>query len=242
MSVINFKVILERPEMIDVTAVLFAKSVSSRFPGKNLKPFARKNGKSLTLLEWKIEQLIEVFSLDKIMLSSDSEEILEIGRKYQLKLQYRPLEVAEADFTTNLKYAAQEVNYKYFMYTNGPCYPLLFPINYRIFLDYCAKNSQLLEEGIFGVEILKGFLLYENNFLNFVPQNMLYSQNVSKVERVIWGLALRATNMVLENGSLFSNPNNKFLIPNNDAIDIDYESDMLLAQSILFNTYPDTKL
>ena len=105
MSVINFKVILERPEMIDVTAVLFAKSVSSRFPGKNLKPFARKNGKSLTLLEWKIEQLIEVFSLDKIMLSSDSEEILEIGRKYQLKLQYRPLEVVEADFTTNLKYS-----------------------------------------------------------------------------------------------------------------------------------------
>jgi CMP-N-acetylneuraminic acid synthetase len=228
--------------MIDVTAVVFAKSISSRFPGKNLTPFAKKNGKTLTLLEWKIEQLIQVFDPDKIMLSSDSNEILDIGKKYKLKLQIRPLEIAEADFTTNLKYAAKDVVSNYFMYTNGPCYPLLFPDNYKTFLEYCSQNKKLLGDGIFGIEIIKGFLLYESAFLNFKPENMAYSQNVSNVERVVWGLALRETSMVLKYGALLSNPKNSFVIPNNNAIDIDYESDMLLAQAVLAEKHPESKL
>jgi CMP-N-acetylneuraminic acid synthetase len=228
--------------MLDVTAVLFAKSVSSRFPGKNLTPFARSNGKILNLLEWKIEQLLQVFEASRIMLSSDSNEILNIGEKFKLKLQIRPLEVAEADFTTNLKFAAKEVETEYFMYTNGPCYPLLFPENYFNFLNYCDMNKELLKDGIFGVEIIKGFLLYEKEFLNFKPQNMVYSQNVLNIERVIWGLAIRENSMVLEHGSLMSNPKNSFAIPNNNSIDIDYESDMLLAQALLNAKTPESRL
>jgi CMP-N-acetylneuraminic acid synthetase len=100
----------------------------------------------------------------------------------------------------------------------------------------------LLKDGIFGVEIIKGFLLYEKEFLNFKPQNMVYSQNVLNIERVIWGLAIRENSMVLEHGSLMSNPKNSFAIPNNNAIDIDYESDMLLAQAFLNAKTPESRL
>ena len=150
--------------------------------------------------------------------------------------------MAEADFTTNLKFAANEVETEYFMYTNGPCYPLLFPENYLNFLNYCGSKRELLSDGIFGVEIIKGFLLYGDEFLNFKPQNMAYSQNVLNVQRVVWGLAIRENSMVLENGSLMSNPKNTYVIPNNNAIDIDYESDMLLAQAVLNAKIPESRI
>ena len=228
--------------MLDVTAVLFAKSISSRFPGKNLAPFAKKRGRTLNLLEWKIEQLVEVFDSNKIMLSSDSEEILRIGKNYNLKLQHRPLEIAEADFTTNLKYAANEVDTNYFMYTNGPCYPLLFPNTYNEFLSYCLEKEELLEDGIFGMETIKGFLLFREKYLNFSPLNMAYSQNVSNVGRVVWGLTLRKNKRIIEDGALFLNPKNSFNVENLEAVDIDFKSDMEMAQSILFKQDSSTQL
>jgi CMP-N-acetylneuraminic acid synthetase len=228
--------------MLDVTAVLFAKSISSRFPNKNLSNFAKKNGKAISLLEWKISQLLEVFDSKKIMLSSDSEEILEMGDSFNLKLQLRPLEIAESDFTTNLKFAAKDVTSEYFLYTNGPCYPLLFPDRYKEFLEFCSKNEHLLGDGIFGMETIKGFLLFEQKYLNFHPMNMAYSQNLSNVGRVVWGLTLRENANVLNDGALFSNPANYFEVPSMEAIDIDFKADMMMAQSILAAIDPATAL
>jgi CMP-N-acetylneuraminic acid synthetase len=228
--------------MLDVTAVLFAKGVSSRFPGKNLKPFAKKDGKTVPLLEWKIIQLLEVFKPENILLSSDSEEIFSYGKKYGLKLHERSTELANADMTTNLQAAASAVSTKYFMYTNGPCYPLIFPELYKEYLNFCAANKQYLSDGIFAVETIKGFLVYDENFLNFTPNNMLYSQDLKNVERIVWGLATRETAMVLERGSLMENTNKTFVISNLEAIDIDYENDFILAQAVLGDKIPSSKI
>jgi len=228
--------------MIDVTAVLFAKGESSRFPGKNLKNFAIKDGKVVTLLEWKIIQLLEVFEPKNILLSSDSEEIFSYGKKYGLKLHERSTDLANADMATNLKAAASAISTDYFMYTNGPCYPLIFPELYRKYLNFCSENLEFLCDGVFAIETIKGFLIYDEEFLNFSPNNHLYSQDLKNVERIVWGLATRETAKVLERGSLMENSNKKFAISNLEAIDIDYEDDFILAQAVLGDKIPGSKL
>ena len=58
------------------TAVIPVKKTSSRLPGKNLKAFGDEN-----LLSRKIRQVKQSQIADRIVVSSNSEEMLEIAKK-----------------------------------------------------------------------------------------------------------------------------------------------------------------
>ena len=67
------------------TAVIPVKKNSTRFPGKNLKIFGKEN-----LLVRKIRQLKESQIADKIIVSSDSDEMLDIAKKNNVEAVSRP--------------------------------------------------------------------------------------------------------------------------------------------------------
>ena len=71
------------------TAVIPVKAHSSRLPGKNLKPFGKEN-----LLTRKIRQLKQSKIADRIILSSDSDEMLDIATKHGIEAIKRPIEFA----------------------------------------------------------------------------------------------------------------------------------------------------
>jgi len=71
------------------TAVIPVKKNSSRLPGKNLKPFGSEN-----LLTRKIRQVINSGVADKIIVSSDSDEMLEIAVREGVEAILRPEEFA----------------------------------------------------------------------------------------------------------------------------------------------------
>lgn len=71
------------------TAVIPVKAHSSRLPGKNLKPFGKEN-----LLTRKIRQLKQSQIADRIILSSDSDEMLDIATKHGIEAIKRPIEFA----------------------------------------------------------------------------------------------------------------------------------------------------
>lgn len=72
-----------------ITAVIPVKKNSSRLPGKNILPFA-----DCTLLEHKIKQLQQVRGVDEIVVSSDSDQMLEIGRSLGVRALKRPDDLA----------------------------------------------------------------------------------------------------------------------------------------------------
>ena len=67
------------------TAIIPVKKNSSRFPGKNLKKFGDEN-----LLERKIRQLKKSKIADKIIVSSDSDEMLHIAKNNNVEAILRP--------------------------------------------------------------------------------------------------------------------------------------------------------
>ena len=77
-----------------LTAVIPVRKGSQRVKNKNLKPFAGS-----TLLDIKIETLKKVIGLDEIVVSSDSDEMLDIARKHNVTAHKRE------DY-----YASSEVN------------------------------------------------------------------------------------------------------------------------------------
>jgi CMP-N-acetylneuraminic acid synthetase len=60
------------------TAIIPVRASSRRLPNKNIMPFGGKN-----LLTYKIEQLLKVDEVENIIVSSDSDEMLEMAKLYR---------------------------------------------------------------------------------------------------------------------------------------------------------------
>ncbi|EQA4621614.1 cytidylyltransferase domain-containing protein [Campylobacter coli] len=72
------------------TAVIPVKANSSRLPGKNIKPFGNEN-----LLTRKIRQVKASNIADRIIVSSDSDEMLQMARDMGVEAIKRPIEFAD---------------------------------------------------------------------------------------------------------------------------------------------------
>lgn len=74
-----------------ILGVITARGGSKGIPGKNIRPMLGK-----PLIAYTIEAAIESGALDKIILSTDSEEIAQVARQYGCEVPFmRPAELAE---------------------------------------------------------------------------------------------------------------------------------------------------
>ena len=81
---------------LNVLAVIPARSGSKGLPGKNIKELCGK-----PLIAWSIDAAKESKYIDKIVVSTDSDEIAEIGRKYGAEVPFmRPAELARDTSST----------------------------------------------------------------------------------------------------------------------------------------------
>lgn len=73
-----------------VTAFIFARGGSKGLPGKNIRPFGGK-----PLIAWSIEQALSVSRVDRVIVSTDSEEIAAVARHHGALTPFlRPAELA----------------------------------------------------------------------------------------------------------------------------------------------------
>ncbi|WP_423064035.1 cytidylyltransferase domain-containing protein [Candidiatus Paracoxiella cheracis] len=78
-----------------ILAVIPARGGSKRLPRKNILPF---NGKPL--LAWTIAAANRSKYLDKIIFSSEDDEIIEVARKYKVEIPYKRPDELAADHVT----------------------------------------------------------------------------------------------------------------------------------------------
>lgn len=72
------------------TAFIFARGGSKGLPGKNIRPLAGK-----PLIAWSIEHAQAVSRIDRVIVSTDSEEIARVARDYGAEVPFaRPAELA----------------------------------------------------------------------------------------------------------------------------------------------------
>lgn len=79
--------------MMKATAFIFARGGSKGLPGKNIKPLASK-----PLIGWSIEQALAVKRIERVIVSTDSEEIAAVARSFGAETPFiRPAELARDD-------------------------------------------------------------------------------------------------------------------------------------------------
>lgn len=76
--------------MTNITAFIFARGGSKGLPGKNIRPLAGK-----PLIGWAVEQALAVPQIERVIVSTDSQEIAETAKKFGAQVPFiRPANLA----------------------------------------------------------------------------------------------------------------------------------------------------
>ena len=78
---------------MNVVAIIFARGGSKGLPGKNIRPFGGK-----PLIAWSIEHALAIKRIDRVLVSTDSDEIAAVALEYGAEVPFmRPAELGADD-------------------------------------------------------------------------------------------------------------------------------------------------
>lgn len=233
--------------MIDgVLAVILARGGSKRLPNKNILEFHGK-----PLIGWTIEAALNSIFVDEIIVSSDSDIILDIASKYGVETIKRPLELS-SDNATSMDALIHAVK-SYKKYTKiillQPTSPLRTSSHIdgamEILLDMGAESVISVCEAEHS-PLWCNVLSPDGKMKDFIRTEYLgkRSQDLPKYYRLNGSIYILDTYQLLDTRQIACNEKTySYLMSTEDSIDIDTIVDFKLAElikSMKFDEAEDT--
>ncbi len=211
-----------------ITAVIPVRKGSRRLPDKNILPFGNSN-----LLINKIRQLKCISKIDNIIVSTDSEEMIEMAIKEGVNYQKRPDEYCDEKsktFNEVVEYVAKSIDTNILIW--APCVCPLVTINsFNKAIDsFLNLNSKY--DSVVSAMLFKEYLFDESKPINFSIENHVPSQKLPDWHLITNGFYIaKAEDMV--NWKFVYGKNPKLIeISKLEAIDIDDKSDFEFAEFV----------
>jgi CMP-N-acetylneuraminic acid synthetase len=228
---------------MNTVAFIFARSGSKGLPNKNVKLFADK-----PLIAHSIEQALTVKRIDRVIVSTDSEEIAQISLRYGAEIPYlRPVELAQdespellswrhgLEFLQNTTGSLPQV-----MISLPPTSPLRWPQDIENCLDEFQKNDADV--------VITVTNAHRNPYFNMVKANEngsfgLVNQTKSKITRrqdapqiydVTTLCYVARPKFVMTHDSIFEGKVKAVEVPNQRSIDIDSLLDFEIAEFLFY--------
>jgi len=217
-------------------AIIPARGGSKRVPRKNVLELCGK-----PLIAYSIEAGIESKFIDKVLVSSDDNEILEISEKFGANTIKRPKELSSDTATTfdTVKHTID--NFEKYDYV-----VLLQPTSPLRTEKHIDKAIELLEEknadaviSICDVDhspLWLNTLPEDKNMNNFLRDDVLNkrSQDLERYYRLNGAIYICKTEKLLVNKSFFLKENIfGYIMDRKSSIDIDEEIDFIIAKSLM---------
>ena len=217
-------------------AIIPARGGSKRLPRKNILDLCGK-----PLISWSIEAGLKSKYVDKVVVSSDDTEILNISNEFKVQVIKRPNELA-SDTSTSfdaVKHAIDNLeSYEYIL--------LLQPTSPLRNENHIDKAIEILEEknadAVISVCEMNHNSVWSNtlddslSMEGFISDNLLNnrSQDLKKHYRLNGAIYLCKTDKLLKEKSFFLKKNIfAYVMNSNDSIDIDRKEDFELASLYL---------
>tara|TARA_B110000240_G_scaffold191506_1_gene234196 strand:+ start:568 stop:1242 length:675 start_codon:yes stop_codon:yes gene_type:complete len=210
-----------------MTAVVAVRAGSQRVKNKNFRPFADTN-----LLELKLKILIKVKNLDEIIVNSDSDIMLEIANKYNVKTQKRDEFFASSNATNSdfHKHIAEVTNSD-FIFLAPVCSPFIGVKRHQE-----AINNFMMSEvdSLTSCELVKGHLWLDGKPINYSLDNVPNSQDLPEIKKLNYGISIiKRQTMIERKGLVGLKP--EFVVLNEiESTDID-EMETFNTAEILYN-------
>jgi CMP-N-acetylneuraminic acid synthetase len=217
------------------TAVIPVKASSSRLPGKNTLPFGDSN-----LLIHKIRQLKQVDEIAEILVSSDSQAMLEMAAKEGARAELRPKDLADESrpFADLIRHVAEMINTPHIIWAHATS-PTVNSFLYKETINKYKEAITNQYDSLTTVLPFQHFLLDENGPFNFNPDlGITNSQDVSLFDLYTVGCSIISRKLALEKGFLFGALPYRFVVTPYQAIDIDTAFDYEVARA-MWDIYGD---
>ncbi|MFA6569617.1 MAG: acylneuraminate cytidylyltransferase family protein [Bacteroidota bacterium] len=225
-----------------ILAIILARSESKRLPKKNIRNF---NGKPL--ISWTIKSALNSKYIDRLIVSTDSSEIAQISEKYKAEVPFRRPKYLATDHASSesailhsIRWLRNKEHKKYF-YTMllQPTSPLRSTFQIDDAIEKISSNSEAYSlisasrphSSLFVVKPFKK----SKTLHTFVSQNITNIKSNTKLLYYIpnGAMYIAKTNKFVYYKS-FCTPKTLFYLMNSyDSIDIDEETDFLLAEYFL---------
>lgn len=211
----------------EFSAVIPVKMVSSRLPGKNTLPFGDSN-----LLTHKIRQLKETEGIAEIVVSSDSDKMLEMAAKEGCLALKRPAYLADEsrplqDFVKYIRGLLSSENMMWTCVTSP-----LFGVNH-LRASIAAYRENVIGgtfDSLVAVTEFKHYLFDEKGPLNFgIGVDHKNSQELPDWRLFTNGTVMAPTESVFSWGSNFGPNPFQFFVAQEFSIDIDTRVDYEIA-------------
>jgi len=187
-----------------LTALVPVRAGSQRVKNKNLKPFAGSN-----LLEIKIRSLLQIPIVDDIIVTSDSEEMLELADKLGVTVHkrepyYAGSECTNSEFFENLATVPET---EHVLYAPVTC-PM---ISKETMMDIINKyfSSFAGHDSIITVKEIKHHLWLNGEPLNYDPATAPNSQNLPDIVAITYGICILERKTMLNNKNIIGNRINR---------------------------------
>ncbi len=211
-----------------IIAVIPARGGSKRIPNKNIREFHDK-----PIIGWSIEAAIEAGCFDRVIVSTDSEQISEIAKKFGAEVPFIRNQDLADDYTPTSSVISDSIQ-RLDCDVNYAC--CIYPTSPFIKIENLTKGLELIQSGKFeyvftassySFPIERSFSYSEMDGLKmiFPKKEKVRSQDLQDIfhdaGQFYWGKANNWKNLT----PIFSKNSLPLILPRGEVVDIDTEED-----------------
>lgn len=212
-----------------ITAIIPVKANSTRLPNKNILPFGDSN-----LLLHKINQLKQVEGINEIIVSSDSEEMLDMARKAGVTAMPRPIQYANESvpFGKFLEYICNEVPNDHILWACCTS-PLVESDLYRKAIELYFNKLNEGYDSLITVLPYQHYLMDENGPINYkMGLEHKNSEQLPVIYHFTNGINLAPKNKIIEWHYNYGPQAYRLEVNKRQAVDIDDIYDYVCAKAM----------
>lgn len=223
-------------------AFIFARGGSKGLPGKNIRLLGGK-----PLIAWSIEHALAVKRIERVIVSTDSEEIAAVAREYGVEVPFiRPAELARDD---SPEWLAWRHALKYLLDRDGALPevmvsvpttgPLRLPLDIENCLDEYEKGDTDIVITVTDAHLSPYFNMVKTNAdgtvgLVIPPQSAIVRrQDAPEVFDMVTVAYVARSEFVMAHNAVFEGRVRAVHVPTERAIDIDTLLDFQIAECLL---------
>jgi len=208
-----------------ITAVVAVRKGSQRVPNKNIKPFGDSN-----LLQMKLDTLKQVKNIDEIVVNSDCDKMLEIGKMNDVKTHKRDDYFASSK-ATNSEFHGHiaEITKTDSIFLAPVCSPFVSVESHEKSVDYYLNNSF---DSVTSVTEVKNHLWLNGKPLNYDLDNVPNSQDLPDVVKLNYGISIVDREIMKTKNRIVGNNPGFYKLDEIESIDVDTPFDWIVAETI----------
>ena len=224
--------------MSKVSVFLPTRSGSERIINKNTKKFSNIEG---GLLELKLRQLVNCYSIDEVILSTNDSKSVEIGNRFlsstdKLKIIERPNELAlsSTDLIDLVNYASQICSFDHILWTHVTS-PLVDHREYQRALDAYFSQYNSEYDSLMSVKEIQNFIWSKkyncvSNKRQGDRRKWPRTQDLEKVYEVNSAIFIASKSIYIQEQDRIGKKPFLFVQDNMTSTDVDWEDDFHLAE------------